>query len=284
MTATYDSLAEAWVEELHKVRRDGELSSPRGMETVERRWKGFAITNPLTFPMDVVGREFAHVIGALEALSLVGQFSVPELFTDRVAKFKEFTDAGVFHGSYGARVAGRLGDLVDLLRRDPDTRQAVLTIYDSRSDLGASKRDIPCTLSLHFMRRGQTLEMKVTMRSNDIWLGTPYDLVQFAVLQASIAQALGLRPGLYVHAAGSQHMYLRDSAKADRVAAYHVAPPEMDFPLWAIVSPTVGCDIGEISARARDIALNRAAPLTQFEHWCHDLVWPRGAWYPGQAR
>ena len=118
MTQFY-SFSEAWVSRLIQVAYNGDQSSPRGMPTRELRWDQIEIGNPLTFPMQVNGREMKDVIGVLEATSLVGQFSVPELFTSRVRKFGDFMDSGVFHGSYGSRVYGRLGDLVDLLARDP---------------------------------------------------------------------------------------------------------------------------------------------------------------------
>jgi hypothetical protein len=206
------------------------------------------------------------VIGVLEGLSLVGQFSVPELFTDRVKNFARFTDGGVFHGSYGARIHGSLVDLVELLKRDPDSRQAVLTIFDSTRDLNRAKTDIPCTISLQFMVSGKTLEMRVTMRSNDLWLGTPYDFTQFAILQASVAQALGLTPGLYIHAAGSLHLYERDFGPASKIGE-PLGYESFDFPLWDCAP-----DIGEISQRARAIALGSVLGKTDFEHWAQDLL------------
>lgn len=274
----YATFSEAWWHEISETRARGRESAPRGQPTLERRWVQFGVADALSFPVRAPGREFRDVIAALEATSLVGQFSVPELFGDRVKKFMDFTDGGVFHGAYGTRLHGRLQDLVDLLHRDPDTRQAVLTIFDSRSDLGAAKRDIPCTVAIQFMRQGGLLDMRVTMRSNDLWLGTPYDFTQFAVLQASIAQALGLQPGDYVHSAGSLHLYTRDLP-----ALAQVQPAELwdgkggfEFPLWTAGS------MAEISARARDIALGRAtSPYTEFEVWLTDLLWPAGAWYPG---
>lgn len=273
----YDTFSEAWVRELERCRIIGEETAPRGMPTYEQRWRQFEVGDPTTFPVQAEGRQFRDVIAVLEALSLVGQFSIPELFTDRVEKFGRFTDDSIFHGSYGARVHGRLGDLVHLMERDPDTRQAVLTIYDSRSDLGVAKRDVPCTLSLHFMQRGRELEMRATMRSNDIWLGTPYDFTQFAILQCSVAQALGLIPGKYIHTAGSLHLYESDLEKVGKIDE-PLNYSTMGYPLWGVED-----DIGAISKRARDIALRRVTPKTEFEEWATTLMYPKGVWYPGMS-
>ena len=266
----YDTFSEAWVAELEGIRRFGEEVSPRGQTTTERRWEQFAVSDPRSFPVVAEGRTFANVIGVLEGLSLVGQFSVPELFTSRVKKFAEFTDAGVFHGSYGARVHGRLGDLVELLERDPDTRQAALSIFDSRSDLGVAKRDIPCTFVLHFLVRDAKLEMRAVMRSNDIWLGTPYDLTQFAILQCSVAQALGLEPGTYVHSASSLHLYERDRAKALLVGAPDTEPG-ITGDLWGGEG-----SIADISSRARRLCLDPAGFVaeTEFEAFCKAVLEP----------
>lgn len=263
----YETFSQAWGRETRMTELIGAHVSPRGMDTRERQWVQFTITDPLSFPVRAAGRQFHDVIGILEATSLVGQFNVPELFTHRVKKFAQFTDGGVFHGSYGARVHARLVDLVELLKRDPFTRQAVLTIFDSRSDLGASKKDIPCTISIQFLRDREYLGMRVTMRSNDLWLGTPYDFVQFAVLQASIAQAVGLKVGNYVHAAGSLHLYERD-VEAWRKVEGTVDSPSMPFPLW---DPRLE-DIDGISKRARDLAFGQIEPETEFEQWALELL------------
>lgn len=262
--STYYSLGEAWVRELETARRVGQETSPRGMTTLERRWVQFEIEDPLTFPIVARDRDFADAIGVLEALSLLGQFSVPELFTDRVRKFAEFTDGGVFHGGYGARAHGLMQDIVRVLEKDADSRQAVLTLFDSTRDLDRAKRDIPCTLSVQYLVRDGELEQRVTMRSNDLWLGTPYDLTQFAIVQASLAQVLGLQVGAYVHAAGSLHLYERDLEKARGVYEW-VDKDEMDFPLWA-------CAPSEVFTRARELAFDRIVPATQFELWAQGVL------------
>lgn len=265
---SYDTFSDAWFREMSETRARGEERFPRGLPTRERRWTQLEVLNPMTFPVAAYGRKFRDVIGVLEGLSLVGQVSVPELFTDRVRNFANFTDSGIFHGAYGIRAFGHLGDLCSLLQRDGDTRQAVLSVYDSDQDLGNPKRDVPCTLSLHFMGHDvRELDLRVTMRSNDMWLGTPYDFTQFAILQASVAQAVGRVPGTYVHSVGSLHLYERDLDEAIRVAG--PADMDMGFPLW-------GCadDIAEISSRARRLLLDPHgfATATEFEAWAKGLL------------
>ncbi len=273
---TYPTFSDAWLSEIRETRAYGEESHPRGFATRERRWVQFAVEDSLSFPVTAEGRHFADVIGVLEGLSLVGQVSIPEMFTERIAKFAEFTDYGIFHGAYAARAHGLLGDLVNLFQRDPDTRQGVISVFDSTRDLNRAKRDIPCTLSLHFLHGLRTdfaeardLELQVSMRSNDMWLGTPYDFVQFAILQASVAQALGAWPGRYVHVVGSLHLYERDLDALQKVNDAVPLAESTRFPLWGGEGT-----ITDISRRARKLLLGPAAfaPQTLFESWAKELL------------
>lgn len=265
----YGYFSEAWVHELRETLDYGETTQPRGMWTNERRWVQVEVEDSMSFPVKAFGRSFRDVIGVLEALSLVGQFSVPELFTRRVAKFGDFLDGGVFHGAYATRAHGALGDAVELLERDPDSRQVVISVFDSTRDLNRLKKDIPCTIAAHFMRRGRELELNVTMRSNDLWLGTPYDFTQFGVLQASVAQALGLEPGKYVHSVGSLHIYERDFDAAQAIEGFE-RTASMAFPLWYCPG---GSSIAAITKRARDLALaDDFVPMTEWEAWAWSMM------------
>lgn len=270
------SFAEAWIRSLQNVASTGQRVSPRGQPTRELAWQQIEVYDPLTFPLVVNGREFKDVIGVLEGLSLVGEFNVPELFTDRVAKFGKFMDDGVLWGAYGARAHGGIGDVVELLKRDPDSRQAVITFFDSKRDLNRSKLDIPCTISAQFLLREHIdgpdledrnfyLDLGISMRSNDLWLGTPYDFIQFGILQASVAQMLRARVGRYVHRVGSLHLYERDESKALAVS-WSGAPP-MPFPLWGGTGT-----VADIQSRARKLSLEGLEPETPFEKWAYGLL------------
>lgn len=189
----------------------------RGLEHRELVGASLVIEDPRSVVYHLPERRHRHVIGVLEGLQLLGQVSMPEAITGRVGGFTKFLDRGVFHGAYGARISGQLDDLASLLERDPGSRQAVLTIYDAGRDLNAAKRDVPCTLALQFLVRDERLILRTVMRSNDLWLGLPYDLMQFAMLQSALASHLGVYPGEMIHQVGSLHLYESDVAKAWRV-------------------------------------------------------------------
>ena len=66
------------------------------------------------------------------------------------------------------------------------------------------------------------------MRSNDAWLGFPYDVFTFTTIQKILANCLGLRAGRYVHLVGSFHIYVSDLPKLDRYQTVE-HPPEVAF-------------------------------------------------------
>lgn len=234
---------------LQKLAHDGDEISPRGQTTFELLNQQFTINAPWYLPIELGGRTLNNAIGALEALQLVGQIMAPEAIIDRVGVFKRFTDGGVFHGGYGARVAGRLDDLAQLLERDPATRQGVLTIFDSGTDLNRDKRDIPCTIALQFFVRDERLHMRTCMRSNDVWLGLPYDLVQFITLQSAVAGHLMLRMGTYTHSVGSMHVYEEHLAAAREVTEVYAGETgDVSAPRLFDSRP-----LAETSSRARRI-------------------------------
>jgi thymidylate synthase len=128
---------------------------------------------------------------------------------------------GSVGGAYGPRLLGthnsvnQLENIISILESKPTSRQAVIQIFDKR-DLVDKKKDIPCTLNLQFILRDKKLELIVTMRSNDVFIGFPHDVFCFTMIQELVANELSLRLnstislGTYKHFVGSFHIY--DSA------------------------------------------------------------------------
>lgn len=102
----------------------------------------------------------------------------------------------------------------ELLRKDINSRQAVIHIKMPRNTIENPTNDLNCTVCLQFLVRDGKLYCTTYMRSNDLWLGFPYDVFQFTCIQIRMAMELGLDIGSYTHIAGSLHIYERDFKKA----------------------------------------------------------------------
>ena len=157
--------------------------------------------------------------------------------------YREFSDDGrVLWGAYGPRLIAQLDHVLSSIRRDPDTRQAVVTTWrpmvhpgneelversfhrvlgtDIRPEWDGSSwrsKDVPCTVAWHFQLRDGKLDLTVFMRSNDVWLGLIYDVLSFTTVQRVVASALGATPGAYNHIASNLHLYVTDLDAAQSV-------------------------------------------------------------------
>lgn len=138
--------------------------------------------------------------------------------------YEENSDDGkTVHGGYGPRLFGAGGDdqvqnVIDLLKRKPSSRRAVIQLF-SASDLREDYKDIPCTCTLQFFIRKTRLDLLVYMRSNDVFLGFPHDVFAFTMLQELMARSLSVRLGTYRHAVGSLHLYEADRRRAEQYLA-----------------------------------------------------------------
>jgi thymidylate synthase len=163
-----------------------------------------------------VGRQLNRKIAAAEACQLIGAFSDPELLVSASPNFIKFMEPELknFHGAYGERIGHQFPALLHKFASDLGTRQGVITLWDSLRDNQVGKRDYPCTVMLQFEVVDNYVNMHVVMRSNDVWLGVPYDWFQFTQLHITASNLLGIPPGTYTHQSLSTHIYMTDVEKA----------------------------------------------------------------------
>jgi thymidylate synthase len=207
-----------YVDLVQHVLKHGKETAPRGQKTREIEDAIIRIDNVFnTLPLNV-NRGTVAGIGAVEAMQLLSGTSFPDLVIAIGPQFKNYAeDNGIFHGAYGPRTNGQYDVLIDRLKADPDTRQAVATIWNPQYDLQPQKRDYPCTILHQFRIRDNKLNMSVYMRSNDVWLGAAYDFFQFTRVQIAMASVLGIEPGKYAHHVGSLHIYEQHYDEAEKL-------------------------------------------------------------------
>jgi len=263
MEHEYHTPAEAFVDTCQML-LSAEVVEPRGMPTTELLDVTIHIDDPTQIPFDVENRNLNLAIGALELLQLIGQTPADGLVRRAVKSLAAFQDVGISYGNYGARLRGQLTNIVRELLHDESSRRAVATIYAGTRDLGQRTSDIPCTLTIQFLIRGAALHTRVSMRSNDAWLGLPYDLMQFCALHYAMADVLTVDCGRYTHTVGSMHLYERNWEDAASLGHILSRPQENLFMLDTFDSLA---RLTELTTICQDILMNVHTPATTFERW-----------------
>lgn len=174
------------------------------------------------------GYSLPYMLGAL-ASCLTGRGDV-ELASRPPSPPKCIGDGGATaRSAHGAIVFNRHGfaqvaQVIDTLERDPYSRRAVIDFNVPDPGRLEAKGEI-CTIALAFELRGGKLDCTGIMRSDDVWLGTPYDVVLFTELQKHIANELGVAYGKYTHFAVSLHACAEDIDRVREVwCREHGAP------------------------------------------------------------
>lgn len=129
-------------------------------------------------------------------------------------------DGIVVPAAYGPRLVsrtqpGQIDNVIELLKYEPESKRAVVQLFEAADIIPHTKElSPPCTCSFQFLIRDGRLNMFVTMRSNDAYLGLPHDIFCFTFLQEFVARAVGAELGVYKHFVGSLHLYEGDEPYA----------------------------------------------------------------------
>lgn len=202
----YENLAEMYHDMSHRIFEEGTKVCPRNQETYELIAPEIYLHSPIDNLAFLKERKYNLVYSVAESMLLVSKVNEVKYFTKFNPNMANFSDDGkILNGSYGYRIADNIDSIVERLKSDKDSRQAVLTIY--QNDVTKITKDPPCTMNLHFLIRDNKLNLIVYMRSNDIIWGTPYDVFMFTTLQRLIANQIGVYVGWYRHIPSSFHVY-----------------------------------------------------------------------------
>lgn len=152
--------------------------------------------------------EALHFLAGRNDLAFLLQFN---------SRFDAFSDDGVtLHGAYGhrwrhwkgERIHDQLTVLINHLKRDPNSRRAVLTMWNPDLDLDTDVKDAPCNTGCYFDCRGGVLNMTVCNRSNDLlWGLAGANAVHFSYLLEYLAAHIGIPVGVYRQFSNNFHAY-----------------------------------------------------------------------------
>jgi thymidylate synthase len=193
-----------WVDLLADILEHGENVRPRGLGCRELR--NVQIEAPLEFNI------LYHPIRDLNYRFMIAEwlwiaFGLNELkylsrYNSVMSRFSD--DGETLYGSYGTRWDDQLVYVIENLKKDRDSRQAVCTLWTPNPP---QSKDIPCTISWQFLVRAGKLHMTANMRSSDAWLGLPYDWFVFSQMANCIATLLDIHRGTLTMNLASSHLY-----------------------------------------------------------------------------
>jgi thymidylate synthase len=167
------------------------------IEDEDRNWK-----------LDYAEAEWQWYLTGLPNIKMLGEIygKIPEIWK-RMANEEGYVNSNYgYQWQRGGNHVSQLDYVVGLLRDNPRTRQACISIYDGKEHRDY-KHDTPCTYAIQFTIQAQHLNMCVTMRSNDLWYGFCNDQYCFSKLQLLVADKLELLVGDYYHFAHNLHLY-----------------------------------------------------------------------------
>ncbi len=120
---------------------------------------------------------------------------------------KEDGDLGPIYGKQWRNFGGvdQIVNAENLLRNNPTTRQNLVVAWNP-IDL-PEMRLPPCHYSFQLRILDNRLNLHVTLRSLDVFLGMPYNIASYALLCHLFAMSSGLQLGDLVLSSGDTHVY-----------------------------------------------------------------------------
>lgn len=205
--------------------QNGDEVSSRSGGTLEMRHVALRIANPLRREILLASRK-ANIAAQIAetAWVLAGRNDIGWLshYLPRAVQFSD--DEQTWRAGYGPRIrswwdrpAGsrvandkpvdQLAEVIAILNKDPNSRRAVISLFDPTVDLAPGK-DIACNNWLAFTLRDGYLDLHVAARSNDlIWGWSGINQFEWSVLQEIVAEAVGAHVGATHYTMASLHVY-----------------------------------------------------------------------------
>lgn len=206
--------------ELSEIDLAGHEIRVRGSLTRELTARTFHIAQPTQRYVSVRGRLNSVVATVAETVWILAGRNDLEFLGRYLPRARDFSDDGkTWRAGYGPRLRNWRGtdqvrEVVELLRSDPSSRRAVISLFDPATDFTKS-RDVPCNNWLHFVQRNNRLDMSISARSNDVvWGFSGINAFEWSVLHEVVARAIGAQVGTQHWFVSSLHLYERHFDRA----------------------------------------------------------------------
>lgn len=213
-----------YLDALRTVLDHGEDTSDR-TGTGTRSFFGLQCRYPLAEGFPLVTTKKVHLRSIVHELLwfLSGSTNIRYLQENKVSIWDEWADEtgdlGPVYGHQWRHWPGHGGaidqitTLLDQIRETPDSRRLIVSAWNPADvpDMALP----PCHTLWQVRILGGRLHLHLYQRSADMFLGVPFNIASYALLQSMLAKVTGHVPGDFVHSIGDAHIY---SNHRDQVA------------------------------------------------------------------
>ncbi len=117
----------------------------------------------------------------------------------------------------------QIQNAIDMIQNNPTSRRNIVSAWNVAEidDIVHSGGLPPCHTMFQFnVRPGgdgekDKLDLALTQRSADMFLGVPFNIASYALLLSMIAQVTDKQPGEFIHTLNSAHIYNNHRAQVD---------------------------------------------------------------------
>lgn len=206
------------------------------------------LKTPASFQVDVGDhlpvagnrKYYPHIAAAEVAWQLMGTKDPTFILRWAPKLWSKFlNDEGLLETAYGYRWIEHFGRnqlalAVKELRENPTNRQLYISAWDPAVDGlgGPQPKNIPCPVGFSLTRVDDRLNLSVFIRSSDVYVGLPYDVMGYALMMDAISASLGIKNGSLHVTLAHPHIYEPhwEHVKQD-VVAHGVEPT---LPGWTL--------------------------------------------------
>ena len=104
------------------------------------------------------------------------------------------------------RTVDQISDVINQIKTNPNSRRLIVSAWNVAD---VDKMALPpCHCFFQFYVANNKLSCQLYIRSNDIFLGMPFNIASYALLTMMVAQVCDLEPGELVYTNGDAHIYL----------------------------------------------------------------------------
>ena len=113
---------------------------------------------------------------------------------------------------YHGGTIDQISQVVDQIKHHPDSRRMIVSAWNVAE---VNRMALPpCHTMFQFYVADGRLSLQLYQRSADTFLGVPFNIASYALLQQMMAQVCGLKAGDFVHTTGDTHLYLNHLEQA----------------------------------------------------------------------